>query len=459
MKEHSRSSERVIEEVSSYISRNAEVELPKEVIEKAKHHILDTLAAIVSGSSLKPGKVAKEYAKNLLGVEESQVICSRILTSATNAALVNGVMAHADETDDHHIPSRTHPGCVIVPAALSMSQREEADGLSFIKGVVVGYDIGCRIIQALGGVDTVRQLSRDTHAIGGSFGAAAAAAGIARLKDDFVRYVLSYTAQQASGIYYWARDDEHIEKAFVFGGMPARNGVTAVTLVQSGFTGVRDPFSGEDNFFKAFSPSPHPELLVEGLGSSYEIMVTNLKKFPVGGPIQPALDGLLTLIRKHRLRSKDIKSVVVRLPGVAARVVNNRTMPDINLQHILSVALIDGELTFESAHSHERMREPAVLESRKRIKLLEDRELDDAKPHPQAIVEISTLDGTQLREHVVHVHGTVGNPMTREDVGIKCKGLLTPVLGEDPSKELIDTIWKLEQVKNMRDLWPLLSEP
>ena len=458
MKKNSSSSERVIEEVSSYISRSAEAELPKEVIEKAKHHILDTLSAIVSGSRLKPGKVAKEYAKNQLGVEESQVVCSGILTSATNAALINGIMAHADETDDHHLTSRTHPGCVIVPAALSMSQKEEADGLSFIKGVVAGYDICCRIIQALGGMDTLSQLSRDTHAIGGSFGAAAAAAAIARLKDDFVRYMLSYTSQQASGIYYWARDDEHIEKAFVFGGMPARNGVTAVTLVQSGFTGVRDPFSGEHNFFKAFSPNPYPELLVEGLGSSYEIMLTSIKKFPVGGPIEPALDGLLTLIKKYNLTSRDIKSVVVRLPGVPARVVNERNMPNINLQHILSVALMDGELTFESAHSHARMNEPAVLELRKHIKLLEDRGLENAQRHHQAIVEITTIDGSQLREHVVSVPGTVENPMTTKDIEIKCNGLLTPVLGEDRSKELIDTILKLEQVKNMRDLWPLLSE-
>ena len=112
----------VISEVSSYISRGVETSLPPEVIIKAKHHILDTLAAIVSGSKLKPGQLAIRYAKHQCGVPEAQVIGSQIVTSAENAALANGIMAHADETDDSHAQSFTHPGCAIVPAALAMSE-------------------------------------------------------------------------------------------------------------------------------------------------------------------------------------------------------------------------------------------------------------------------------------------------------------------------------------------------
>ena len=69
------------------------------------------------------------------------------------------------------------------------------------------------------------------------------------------------------------RDEEHIEKAFVFGGMPARNGVTTAILMQYGFTGVTDAFSGEHNFFQAFGPDCKPELLLEGLGKHYHWIV------------------------------------------------------------------------------------------------------------------------------------------------------------------------------------------
>ena len=62
------------------------------------------------------------------------------------------------------------------------------------------------------------------------------------------------------------RDEEHIEKAFDFGGMPARNGVAAATMVAHGFTGVEDAFSGERSFFVAYGRDPKPQMLVEGLG-------------------------------------------------------------------------------------------------------------------------------------------------------------------------------------------------
>jgi len=456
MKKDSESGRSIIREVSSYTSRSGEAELPTEVIRRAKHHILDTLAAIVSGSVLRPGQVARKFADSQAGAGEAQVVGSPIVTSAINAALVNGVMAHADETDDSHARSLTHPGCAVVPAALSASEREGADGMSFLKGVVVGYDIGCRITRAIG-TNSLHNASRSTHSIGGNFGAAAAAAAVLRLKDDQIRYVLSYAAQQASGVLYWLRDEEHIEKAFVFGGMPARNGVSSAILVQSGFTGVWDPFSGERNFFEAFSPDPRPERLIEGLGSHYEIMFTNIKKFSVGSPIQAAVDALLLLIEKHGLTAKDVQSISARLPSGGARVVDNREMSDVNLQHILAVALLDGDLTFEAAHSYQRMSDPAVLGIRKHIKLVEDSELSIRGAMRQAIVEVTTGDGAKLREHVVHVHGTAENPMTTEEVEKKCRELLTPVLGGDRSQMLIDKIWNLEQVGNVRELRPLLS--
>ncbi|MFC1820164.1 MmgE/PrpD family protein [Thermodesulfobacteriota bacterium] len=446
----------VIDRVSSHISVSGEAELPPEVIRKTKHHILDTLAAIVSGSALKPGLIAKEYVEAQGGTSESQVAGSPVVTTAINAAMANGIMAHADETDDSHAKSLTHPGCAVVPAALAAAEREESDGIRFLKGVVAGYDIGCRITQAAG-VDYLNSGSRSTHAIGGCFGAAAAAASVLGLKEDRVCYVLSYAAQQASGVLYWLRDEEHIEKAFVFGGMPARNGVTSAVLVHSGFTGVSNPFSGENNFFEAFSLNPHPEMLVEGLGNRYEIMFTNIKKYSVGSPIQAALDALLLLIEKHGLRSNDVENISVRLPDEGARVVNDREMPDINLQHILAVALLDGELTFETAHSVDRMKDPAILHIKKSITLVGDPELTVPEAMRQGIVEVTTKDGERLKEHVVNVGGTAENPMSTEEVERKCRELLAPVLGKDRSEKLIDRIWNLEQVGNVRELRPLFS--
>ena len=457
-----RSNSEVIEQVSDYISESGERELPQEVTREAKHHILDTLAAMVSGSRLTPGQLAKQHAKNQGGVEEAQVVASSIVTSAINAAFANAMMAHADETDDFNrnavgtqIKSVVHPGCTSVPAALAVAEREGADGMSFLKAVVVGYDIGCRIFKAIGVEYNLLQKTQfSTFGIGGNFAAGAAAAAVAKLPPDLIRYVLSYTAHQASGQHYWMRDKEHVEKAFVFAGMPARNGVTAAILIQSGFTGVWDPFSGERNFFEPFAPHAKPELLAEGLGRHFEIMHTNIKKFPTGGPTLAPIDGLLFLIEKHGIAARNVASVRVHVPeSHSGPIGDDRNIPTINLQHLLAVALLDRGLTYESVHSYDRMQDPAVRETRACIRWVRDPSLFPL----QSFVEITTKDGAKFSHRVENPRGTAGNPMTTEEVEKKCRALLEPVLGKDRAQGLIDRIWNLEQVGNMRTLRPLLS--
>jgi 2-methylcitrate dehydratase PrpD len=442
----------VMSDVCSYVSKSGAAGLPPEVVEKAKHHILDTLTAMVTGAEFKVGGLAIDFARGQGGVEEAQVVGSNAVTTAINAALANGIMAHADETDDSHEPSGTHPGCAVVPAALSVAERQEVDGMAFLKGVVVGYDVGCRITQALG-----RNLhGHANYGVGGSFGAAIAAAAILRLEEGLMRYVFDYAAQQASGVSYWRRDTEHIEKAFVFGGMPARNGATAALLVHSGFTGVWDCFSGQYNFLDVFSTDPEPEVLAEGLGRHFEIMVTNIKKYPVGSPLQAPLDALTTLINEHDLTPGDVESVLVRMPSI--RLVEDNPMPDVNLPYILAVTLLDGHLAFEAAHSYQRMKDPAVRDIRKKITLKAEPELRTPETGRTGIVEVTKKDGTILMEHVKYVLGTAQNPMTTQDVEKKCRGLLTPVLGDDRAGQLIDTVWNLERVNNVCELRPLLSK-
>lgn len=456
MKKSAKLNSSVIGEISSYISYSTKMDLSSEVIEKAKYHIIDTLASIISGSKLKPGRLAKAYARKQKGVMEAQVITSKTITSAINAAFANGIMAHADETDDFHAESVNHPGCAIVPAALAISEKEESDGRCFLNGVVTGYDIGCRITKALG-TENLWKRSSSICSIGGVFGAAAASSSIAKLRENQIGWVLSYTAQQASGLSYLLRDEEHIEKAFVFGGMPARDGLIACTLIQSGFTGVSDPFSGENNFLEAFSPKPNPILLIDGLGSKFEIMYAGLKKYPVGAPIQAALQALLFLIEKYGLTPTNVKSIMVRLPENRALIVDNRNMPDINLQHILAVTLLDGNITFDTAHSFKRMKDPQVIKIKQRVTLFGDPEFKDPHGMRPAIVEVTTKDDNILKEHVAIPRGYIENPMTKEEVEQKCMDLIMPVLKKERSKKLIDVLWNIEKIKNMRELRPLLS--
>jgi len=445
----------LIRKLASYIAGAPRRVLPRAVTERAKLHLLDTLAAMLSGSRLLPGRRAIAFAAAQGGAREACVIGSQIVTSAVNAALANGMHGHSDETDDTYYLALVHPGCSIVPAALAMAERERAGGTALLRAMVLGYDLCARVSQALG-LERFRSRGHSTHSFGGTFGSAAAAGALARLDADRARYLLSYAAQQASGLSCWARDIEHIEKAFHFGGMPARNGVTAAVMVGMQFTAVEDVFSGDRSFFHAFGATARPQRLVEGLGREYELMNTAIKRWPVGYPIQAPLDAVSNLIAAHGIRAADVERVVVTIDEQGARTVNRRKMTNINIQHLVAIMLIDGEITFETAHDERRLRDPRILRLKQRIELAGSAVLSRART-TQAVVELVTRDGRRLRHHTRAVRGTATNPMSRDEVAAKSRDLLLPVIGARRTQQLIDTVWRIERVGDLRQLRPLLQ--
>jgi 2-methylcitrate dehydratase PrpD len=447
----------VMNALSAYMGDAGTRALPEDVTEHAKHHLLDTIAAMISGSELPPGQAAQRYIREHAGSGATTVVGAALTAAPIDAALANGVMAHSDETDDSHNESRSHPGCSVVPAALAVGELYGIDGTGLLRAVTLGYDIGTRVVMAMGGATFSYENSLSTHSIAGTFGAAAAATCAAGLDARQMRWALDYTAQQSSGIIAWRRDTDHIEKAFVFAGMPARNGVTSALLVKSGWNGVDDIFSGADNFFAAYAPKAQPDRLIEKLGERYEITQTDIKKWTVGSPIQGPLDAIEAIRNKKPFEADQVKRVTVRLAPSVATVVDNRDIPDICLQHMVAVMLLDKTVSFHAAHDKTRLQDPATLRQRAKVNLVRDDELAKLLPVRVTIVEIDLTDGTHLSERVSAVRGTPRNPMTRTEVIDKASDLVEPVLGRDTSKRLIETVLGIETVTDIRSLRRLLQ--
>lgn len=448
----------VMMKLSTYMAAAKDSALPDEVTEKAKQHVLDTFAAMVSGSGLAPGKAALKFARMYGGGDVATIVASNMVSGAIEAALVNGQLAHSDETDDSHAPSQSHPGCAIVPAAFAAGEQFQIGGTHLLRAMALGYDVGTRVTMTLGAEPYEDSSHRSTHSIATTFGASAAAACAASLTAQQMRWVLNYAGEQASGIALWNRDPDHIEKGFDFAGGPARNGVTAALVVQSGWTGVDDVFSGPNNFFLDFGPNANPEGLIAKLGTEYEVARTDIKRWTVGMPIQAPLDALLDLRKQHPFTPAQVKEIAVRLAPQEGAIVDNRELPDICLQHLMALMLVDGTVTFRSAHDRARMKDPVILRERAKVKLIPDEALGKLMPVRQAIVTITLTDGTVLRKHVAAVRGTVANPMTSDEVKAKARDLMTPTLGAATTGKLIDRIFALENVKDVRELRGLLQK-
>jgi 2-methylcitrate dehydratase PrpD len=189
----------------------------------------------------------------------------------------------------------------------------------------------------------------------------------------------------------------------------------------------------------------------------FEVTRTSIKKWTVGSPIQAPLDALQNMLKKRPLDVDRIQKVTVRVATSEANTVNNREMPDICLQHMIAVMLIDKTASFKAAHDKPRMRDAGVLRLRAKVQLIPDEALERLYPKRETVVEVTLNDGTELTERVEAVRGTPENPMTRDEVVAKCRDLTTPLLGPEKSAKLIEKVLNIETVKDVREFRPLLQ--
>ena len=437
--------------LAAYMVASRDRVLPDSVLQDARHRILDSVAAVVSGSALRPGVMATKFIPTQGGTPEASVLASDIRTTAINAALANGMLAHADESDDFEPTTKAHPGSSIVPAALAMAEKDHRPGMEMIRAVALGYDVGVRFLLALG-PDHVRGTHRGAEPYAAAMGAMAAAASLARLDETRMRHAISYGAQQVSGLWSWVQDHDHIEKAFDFSGMGARNGVTAAVFVQAGLTGVHDVLGGTHNLLQALSTSPKPEEMVAGLGSRYIISETCIKTFTVGFPNQSPLDALLKLRREHGLSPDQVERIVVHLPEDAIGIVSRSQMPDVNCPYLIATALVDGGVSFAHSHSHEHMADPRIRSVMERVTVIGDPKLNDPAAPRGGIVDLVLKDGRTVSRHTRFPPGSKENPLDTEAVNAKARDLMGPVLGAERTEAAIRQLNELERVADVGEM-------
>src|SRR4051794_14126234 len=197
--------------------------------------------------------------------------------------------------------------------------------------------------------------------------------------------------------------------------------------------------------------------MVAELGSRFYVTETAIKPYSVGYPIQAPLDAFLRLRREHGLNADNVKSIVVRLPEDGARVVNDRSMPDVNCQHIIAVALLKGQVSFEDSHSYEQMKDPAIQAAKARVQLIADPALMDPDAPRSGRVEVTLDDGRTVSHFTRHAPGTAENPLDTDGVNSKARILMEPVLGASKTEEVIRRVNAIEKIANVRELRPFLT--
>ncbi|WP_340646470.1 MmgE/PrpD family protein [Phenylobacterium sp.] len=449
--------------LSAYIAGSQTAAMPEDFLSLGRLHILDTLASIVACRDLDPARLARNFALSMSGDARrnaATILGTSEVAAIGDAAFASAMAAHGAEINDFIPSAFVQPGPAVVSVALALAEQRGLSGEAVLRAVITGYELAGRVPKALG-IGNLRRAGIANHGVGPVFGAGAAAASLIGLPEDRIADLITYCAQQAGGSWQWLLDVEHVEKSFVFAGMGARAGLNAALMVEAGFTGVRDSLDHPEGWMrsKIFTGGDADRAgLIEGLGERTELIHTAYKRYPVGGPTQPAVKGLLELLPD--LPASAVESVRIEMPG-RWQAFRDAAMPALNLRYLTAIMLIDRRLDFVSAQSLERMgADTAVHALMAKVDVVHDpaQETPPGQPRTEsARVIVRLTDGVIREVYVPHVTGFPSHPMRADEVEAKALELMAPSLGAERAKTVIEAIAGIEALPRAGVLAQLIA--
>lgn len=358
-------------QLAAYFSGASFRNSPREHLEAVKTYVLDTLAVALAGSIAESSRIVVRAVLRHAG-RGASVFGTGRAASPGEAALVNGAAAHALELDDDHRVAVLHPGAVVVPAAFAAAEAAGASGRDFLLGVLAGYEVDCRVGDVFQG--TLFQHGFHPTAVCGVFGAAAAAASIARLDEARFTNALAIAGTQAAGLTEWRTDGSWIKR--LHPGRSAQSGVLAAALAHEGFTGPATIFEGRSGFLAAFSHGERIDeaALTRRLGEEFRTLGTAIKPYPCCRFAHGAID-LARDAHHAGIRASAIGEVEVRLYRTDVLTYHHRPKNAVdaqfNVPYLVALALANGSVELGDL-TPAAVRRESILRLADRIRVVED---------------------------------------------------------------------------------------
>ena len=426
-------------------------DLPPALVEQAKRHILDTFGATLAGADSEVAKTARQVFEDETG--DTLVWSTRQRVGAAQAAMLNGIAAHALELDD--TGGCDHSGAVVLPAvmaAVSMA-GQPVSGREFITAVVIGYEVGRRVLEACGGYSAHNGAGWHSTATCGVFGAAAASARIFRLNAGQTLSALGIAGSFSGGLWAFIHDGSQSKK--LHSGRAAEGGLLAARFAQQGISGPTRLF--EDvwgGFLQTLaSATSTPEALDADLGAVWKLARCSIKPYASCRGTHSAIDALGLLLDQLNVPVDQVEDIQVSLCSFlkdmcGGQDVGTLAAAQMSLTYALAARLVHGHCRLQ-AYDDEARNDPRIVQWMSRIRLEVDPLLsEDGEP----VVTLRTVDGRQASLCVEVPLGAPGNPLSDELLAEKFFSLATRVMSRERVEELLGQLWRIEELESVRSL-------
>jgi len=433
-------------------------DLPGEVVNQACRVILDSVGCAIAAWREDPEKA--RIAEKLIaefGAAGPATVIGGGRTDAALAALANGILVNAADSDDTHKRALIHVGSTVVPPALAVAEAEKLSGREVIAAVVAGYEVAVRVGMAV--MPTHYQYWHST-ATNGTFGAAAAAARALGQSAHKVRLALGFAGTQAAGLNTFFETGDHTKS--LHPGKAGFNGVLAARLAALGATSPPNILEHPKGYLAAYSTEPKIEKLTEGLGQRWEILENGFKYYPSILASHSPIGATLELVNNWDIEPAKIRSITNNTYNTvkshfSSKDVSSTMAARLSVPYCIAAAAVDREIT-QCQFQPERFQDPLVQQVLERTEVIADAELDLLYPEKfPARVVIEMENGETHEATIMYPKGDPQNPLTNAQLEDKFRNNASALLSPTEANAMVTEIAKLSDNADVSQLLKLLE--
>ncbi len=454
--------------VVGFITTRSADRIPAAAIDQAKRCLLDGFGVILAGATTRGSRIVREYVKTIGAGGDSTVFGPAPTTAAAApAALANAASGHAMDYDDTQLSSSpdrvfgllTHPTVPALAASLAIAERLNASGRAFLDAFLVGFEIECKIAEAI----NPDHYLRGFHSTGtvGTLGAAASAAKLLALPPAKTSHALGIAASMSAGI----RVNFGSMTKPLHAGRAAENGVAAAELASRGFTAGDDPLDGEWGFFQVLGGGADASRIVPALGNPYSIVDpgVSVKPYPCGSLGHPTMDAMLRLVGDHDVRPDQIARVRVRAGSNILEPLRYKTAKtELEAKFCLPFMMAAIALRRRAGireFTDEFVSSQPVQAMMARVETIFDRGIEARGfDRMRSVVEVELKDGQRFEQPSdERYRGGPDRPFTREELREKFADCASPILSPPRIERAIDLIESVDRLERVRELTRALA--
>ncbi len=435
-------------------------DLPPEAVHWGKIALLDTVGVALAGATEDAPKLVEETLELPLGAGPSLIFGSNRRTGALDAALINGVAAHALDFDNTAKNLGGHVSAVVIPAIIAAGEAHGASGRDLILAHAAGYEVGAVIGRCVNPAHSEK--GWHPTATLGVFAVTAACAKLLKLTAAQTETALALATSLSAG----HKANFGTMTKPLHAGQCARGGLFAALLARKGYTANSEAFEHKQGFFNLFGVGKvDAARALEGWGN-WEIVNpgASYKLYPCCYSTHSAVEATLNLVRRHGPFDARAVARIDSLTPMQGLAHTDRPDPDsplaakFSVQYCVARAALDGKVVLEHFEG-DAHREPAVRDLLKRVRAMPYSGKPFAVDDPfDAEVTITLTDGRSFTEKVDRPLGrTSDNAIAYEHMKAKFENCAARVLAPAAVAAACRALESLEKLGSTRELTALLE--